>query len=169
MNTQHNMEERLWNFIDGTVSAEEKSVIEQLLQTDAEWKSKYSELLEVNILLQSSELEAPSLRFSKNVMEQISKLHIAPAAKNYINKKIIWGIAFFFIALIAGFLIYGFGQMDWNAGEDSTITKNLNKIDFSKLFSNAWVNVFMMINVVLGLFLLDNYYSNKRKDFRKQL
>ena len=163
------MEERLWNFIDGTVSAEEKSVIEQLLQTDAEWKSKYSELLEVNNLLQSSELEAPSLRFSKNVMEQISKLHIAPATKSYINNKVIWGIGFFFIAMLAGFLIYGFGQMTFTAGEETTISKNFNKVDFSKFFSNTRVNVFMMINILIGLVLLDNYLSNKRKDFRKQL
>ena len=169
MNTQHNIEERLWNYIDNISSTEEKSVIEELLQSNAEWKAKYNELLQVNELLQSSELEAPSLRFSKNVMEQISKLHIAPATKSYINKKIIWGIGFFFISMLVGFLIYGFGQMTFTGGEETTITKNLNKVDFSKIFSNTWVNVFMMINVVIGLVLLDNYLSNKRKDFRKQL
>lgn len=113
MNTQHNMEESLWNFIDGTISASEKIVVEKLLQTDADWKAKYGELLQVNELLQSSELEAPSLRFSKNVMEQISKLHIAPATKSYINKKVIWGIGLFFVTMIVGFLIYGIGQIDF--------------------------------------------------------
>ena len=169
MNTQHHMEERLWNFIDGTVSSDEKSVIEQLLQSDAEWKAKYNELLQVNELLQSSELETPSLRFSKNVMEEIAKLHIAPAAKSYINKKIIWGIGFFFIAMFVGFLIYGFGQMNFSSGEETTLSKNLNKVNFSKFFNNTWVNVFMMINVILGLFLLDNYFTNNSKEFRKQL
>ena len=168
MNTQHNIEQRLWNFIDGTVSASEKTVIENLLQNNVEWKAKYHELLQVNDLLQASELEAPSLRFSKNVMEEISKLHIAPATKSYINKKIIWGIGFFFIAMFVGFLIYGFGQMSFSSGEETTLSKNLNKVDFSKFFSNTWVNVFMMINVILGLFLLDNYFTNKRKEFRKQ-
>ena len=112
MNTQHNIEERLWNFIDGTASAGEKTVIEQLLEINAEWKAKYHELLQVNELLKSTELEGPSMRFTKNVMEEISKLHIAPATKSYINKKIIWGIGVFFITLFVGFLIYGFGQMD---------------------------------------------------------
>jgi preprotein translocase subunit Sss1 len=169
MNTQHNIEERLWNFIDGTVSDDEKSVIEQLLQSEAEWKAKYSELLQVNELLQSTELEAPSLRFSKNVMEEISKLQIAPATKSYINKKIIWGIGFFFITMLVGFIIYGFGQMSLTTGEESVITKNINKVDFNKFFSNTWVNAFMMINVVIGLVLLDNYLSNRRKEFRKQM
>jgi magnesium-transporting ATPase (P-type) len=162
------MEERLWNFIDGTVAADEKSVIEKLLETDSEWKVKYHELIHVNEMLKSSELESPSLRFSKNVMEEIAKLHIAPATRTYINNKIIWGIGFFFIALIVGFLVYGFGQMSFTgSGEESILTKNMNKIDFSKFFNNTWVNAFMMINVILGLFLLDNFLSNKRKEFRK--
>ncbi len=168
------IDERLWNFIDGTASDNERTVIEQLLQSNAEWKEKYAELLEVNQLLQASDVEAPSMRFTKNVMEEISKLHIAPATKSYINKKIIWGIGFFFITMLIGFLIYGFGQMDWTTSNDnSTISKNLNKVDlskvdFSKFFSNSWVNAFMMVNVVIGLFLLDNYFGNKRKEFRKQ-
>ena len=73
-------------------------------------------------------------------MEEIAKLHIAPATKSYINKKIIWGLGFFFIALFVGFLIYGFGQMDFNSGQETTLSKNLEKIDFSKFFSNTWVN-----------------------------
>ena len=169
MNRQPNIEERLWNYIDGTAGADEKTVIEKLLETDAAWKMKYHELLQVNELLKSSELDAPSLRFSKNVMEEIAKLHIAPATKTYINKKIIWGLGFFFIALVLGFLIYGFGQMNFSTGEETTLSKNLNKVDFSKFFSNTWVNVFMMINVVLGLFLLDNYFTSKRKQFRKEI
>ena len=168
MNTQRNIEERLWEFIDGHSSLEEKTVIERLLQTDTEWKAKYSELLEVNEMLQSSELEAPSMRFTKNVMEDIAKMHIAPATKSYINKRIIWGIGLFFMTMLVAILVYGFSQMDWNTGESSAIADKLSKIDYSKFFNNTWVNAFMMINVLLGLVLLDNYFSNKRKQFRKE-
>lgn len=161
-------EERLWDYIDGTASTREKTVIEQLLETNAEWRAKYSELLEVQQLLHSSELEEPSLRFTKNVMEEITKLHIAPATKTYINKNIIRGLAIFFITLIVGFLAYGFGQIDWNASGDSKLPVDFTKVDYSKMFSNDIVNVFMMINVVLGLFLFDRYLANKRKQFRKE-
>ena len=175
MNTKFNhshsgdrgIEERLWDYIDGTSSANEIPGIEKLLENNIEWKAKYHELLEAHQLMRSAELESPSMRFSKNVMEEIAKLHIAPATKTYINKRIIWGIGIFFITLIIGFLVYGFGQIDWNVKGDSTITENLNKINLSKFFNNTWVNVFMMINVVLGLFLLDNYFSNKRKALHK--
>jgi hypothetical protein len=162
------MEERLWDYIDGISATDEQSVIEKLLETNLDWKTKYHELLEAHKIMQTSELEAPSLRFTKNVMEKIAKFHIAPATKTYINKKIIWGIGIFFITLLVGFLIYGFGQIDWNEKGSSNLPVDLSKVDFSKFFNNTWVNVFMMINVVLGLFLLDNYLSNKRKAFRKE-
>lgn len=165
MNNSTNMEERLWNFIDGSASEGEKTVIEKLLEADSQWKAKYLELLQVDSILKSSELDAPSMRFTKNVMEEIAKLHIAPATKTYINKKIIWSIGFFFIAMFIGFLVYGFGQMAFNAGEETTISKNLGKLDFSKFFNNTWINIFMMVNVVLGLFLFDNFLNNKRKKF----
>jgi hypothetical protein len=167
METQKHIEERLWDYIDGSASLEERSLIDKLLQSDMEWKAKYHELLETHQFLQSSELEAPSLRFTKNVMEEIAKYHIAPATKSYINKRIIWGIGFFFIAIIIGFLVYGFGQIDWTAKGDTNLPIDLSKVDISKFFNNTYVNIFMMINVVLGLFLLDNYFSNKRKAFRK--
>jgi hypothetical protein len=169
MNTQQNIEERLWDYIDGASSANEKSSIEKLLESNFEWKNKYQELLEVHQLMRSTELESPSMRFSKNVMEEISKLHIAPATKTYINNKIVWGIGFFFIALVVGFLVYGFAQVDWDAKGDTKLPVDLSKVDYSRFFNNTYVNVFMMINVVLGLFLLDRYLANKRKKFREEV
>ncbi|MBK5272351.1 MAG: hypothetical protein JJE22_15190 [Bacteroidia bacterium] len=168
MNTQQNIEERLWDYIDGICSAIEKTAIEKLLESNLDWKRKYYELLETQQLMLSTELEAPSLRFSKNVMDEIAKLQIAPATKKYINNKIIWGIGFFFITLIVGFLIYGFGQIDWNAQGDTKLPVDLGKVDYSRFFNNTYVNVFMMINVVLGLFLLDRYLANKRKKFHEE-
>ena len=168
MNTQHSPEERLWNYIDGISTPEEKTIIAQLLESNVEWRDKYKELLEVQQLLHISELEAPSLRFTKNVMEEIAKLHIAPATKNYINKRIIWGIGLFFITLIVGFIVYGFGQVDWTVQGDSKIPVDFSKVDYSKIFSNDLVNAFMMINVILGLFLLDRFLANKRKQFGEE-
>ena len=63
---------------------------------------------------------------------------------------------------------YGFSQMEWTSDEKSSFTDQLGKIDTSKFFNNDLINVFMMINVLLGLVLLDNYLSNKRNKFRKE-
>jgi magnesium-transporting ATPase (P-type) len=166
---KNNVDDRLWEFIDGQSSIEEASAIEKLIETNKQWKEKYRELLELHQLVQSSALEEPSLRFTKNVMEEIAKYQIAPAAKAYINNKIIWGIGIFFITLFVGFLIYGFGQVDWNAGGNDKLPIDISKVDYGKFFNNTYVNVFMMINVVLGLMLLDRYLAAKRKNYRKKL
>lgn len=164
-NENAGMESRIWDYIDGI--SPEKNAIENLLQSNQEWKTKYNELLEIHQVMQSSELEQPSLRFTKNVMEKIAKYDIAPATKSYINKKIIWSIAAFFITTIVGFLIYGFGQIDWTAANSTTEKYiDLGKVDYSKIFSNTFVNIFMMLNVVLGLMLLDRYLANKRKNLQ---
>lgn len=171
MTQHHGMEQQLWSYIDGISSADEKTAIEKLLDTNLEWKNKYHELIQLNQLLKSSELEQPSMRFTKNVMDAIAKYHIAPATKQYINNRIIWGIGLFFILMIVGFLIYGFGQTNWGTASDTKLPIDLSKVDvpkfdFSKMFSNTWVNVFMMINIVIGLAFLDRILANKRKQFR---
>lgn len=168
MNQQQHMEEQLWSYIDGFSSAEERAAIEKLLQSNMEWKNKYNELQEAHLLMRSSELEQPSMRFTKNVMEQIAKYNIAPATKTYINKRIIWGIGIFFLTMIIGSLIYGFGQINWDASGDTKLPVDLSKIDYSRIFSNSYVNIFMMINVLLGLVLLDRVLANKRKKFQNQ-
>jgi hypothetical protein len=165
---KNNIDDRLWEYIDGLSSIEEGSAIEKLIDTNKQWKEKYHELLELHQLVQSSALEEPSLRFTKNVMEEIAKYQIAPAAKAYINNKIIWGIGIFFITLIIGFLIYGFGQVDWNASGNDKLPIDISKVDYGKFFNNTYVNVFMMINVVLGLMLFDRYLAAKKKKLQKE-
>ena len=157
------METRLWAYIDGF--SDETSVIEKLVAENREWNTKYAELLEVHQLMLASELEQPSLRFTKNVMEELARYQIAPAAKEYINKKIIWGLAAFFITMVVGFLVYGFAQVDWSeaSSQSSPIGVDLGAVDYSKFFDNSLVNVFMMVNVVLGLLLLDRYLGMKRR------
>lgn len=163
------MEDRLWEYIDGSVSVEERSFLEKLLVDNQQWKDKYHELLEIHQLVHSSALEEPSMRFTKNVMEEIAKYQIAPATRTYIDKKIIWGIGIFFITLILGFLIYGFSQVNWStdAGDSGRIA-DVTNVDYSKFFNNTYVNIFMGINVVLALMLLDRYLASKKKQIHKE-
>src|ERR1700712_922419 len=153
-----NIEDRLWDYIDGNSNAEEKTFVEQLIATQQEWRTKYHELLDVHQLMNTSlELDEPSMRFSQNVMEKITRYQIAPATKTYINKKIIYGIGIFFLVMIVGMLAYGFAQVGWSDGAGSGPSANLmskynlNKIDFGKFFNNTYTTIFMLINVVMGL------------------
>jgi hypothetical protein len=167
MSKQQNMEERLWNYLDGACNVDDRLFIEQLIATNQEWKAKYQELLELQELLSHHlELDEPSMRFNQNIMEAISHQHIAPAAKSYINKRIIWGIAGFFICSIIGFLIAGLAQANWSAGNGNNSVINLSKVNVSLFFNNTYTTVFMMVNVVLGLVLLDKYLHSRKKKWQ---
>jgi hypothetical protein len=123
-------------------------------------EKRWKELLQKHI-----ELEQPSMRFTQNVMEEISRLYVAPAAKTYINKYIIGGIAIFFITTIIALLGYLFGQLNWSQqGTTNTINKSIINIDWSKLFNSTYLNIFIMINIVLALMLLDMYLTKKKKE-----
>ncbi|MBC7905041.1 MAG: hypothetical protein H7Y27_16555 [Gemmatimonadaceae bacterium] len=170
MNSHPNIEERIWDYIDGLSSAEEKGFVEQLIATQEEWRSKYHELLDVHQLMGSSiELDAPSMRFGQNVMEEIARHQIAPATKTYINKKIIYGFAAFFITMIVGLFIYGLSQAPWTVSGNSNILSDfsLEKIQWNKFFNNTYMNIFIMVNVILGLMLLDSYLTRKKQEMHK--
>ena len=172
MSSQQNMEERLWEYIDGVCTGDERLFIDELIASNQEWREKYQELLELQTLLNNHlELDEPSMRFTQNIMESISKHHIAPAAKSYINKRIVWGIALFFFCSIIGMLIAGFAQMTWPATESNASLidySRISKVDMSGFFNNTYTSAFMMINAVLGLVLLDMYLNRKKREIANQ-
>ncbi len=171
MDNDLNIEERLWDYIDGISSVNEKSAIEKLIESNLEWKNKYHELLEAHQLMQSTELDEPSMRFTKNVMDEIAKYKVAPATRSYINKKIIWGIGGFFITMIVGFLIYTFSQVHLTDTATPKILTEYNntvgKVDWSKFLNSTYTNIFLGINVVLGLMMLDIYLTRKKQQHKE--
>lgn len=165
METPDKIEETLWNYIDGSVNESEQEFVEELLRTNSEWRKKYAELMEMHQVMQDDmDLEQPSLRFTQNVMEEISRLYIAPATRNYINKNVIRGIGVFFLATIAGLVAYIFGQIDWSQPESEMLNNVQQKsTSWGNIFSGTYVNVFIMVNIVLGLMLLDMYLRRRRE------
>jgi hypothetical protein len=172
MNKEVTMEDRLWDFIDGLSSPAEKSAIETLIAENVEWQRKYKELLNVHQLMAGSELEEPSMRFTRNVMEEIARHQVAPATKTYINKNIIRGIGAFFLSLIAGLLVYFFAMVKLPSGSSTSSQpvklpsmnlEALDKVDYGKLSGNLPVTLFMLITVVMGLVLLDLYLRHKKE------
>jgi hypothetical protein len=169
MNTGETMEDRLWDYIDGLSSPAEKSAVEALITANIEWQGKYKELLNVHQLMTGSDLDAPSMRFTINVMDEIARFQVAPATKTYINKNIIRGIGAFFLCLIGGLLVYVLRQIKWSSPDTSTlklpsVNLGLDKLDYGKFFTSLPVTLFMLIAVVLGLVLLDMYLQQKKKE-----
>ena len=169
MHTEVNMEERLWDFIDGLSSPAEKSAVEELIAANAEWMRKYKELLDVHQLMTSSQLDEPSLRFTRNVMEEIARYQVAPATKTYINKNVIRGIGGFFLSMILGLIAFFIIQVKMSKSTASAPDMKLPSIDIAtptvdlgKALGSLPVMLFMFITVVMGLVLLDLYLQRRR-------
>jgi len=67
MENLKNMEERLWDFIDGSSSPAEKETISRLLETNPAWQKTYAAMMELNALFRETNLEKPAIPFSKKV------------------------------------------------------------------------------------------------------
>ncbi len=162
------IEQRLWDFIDGRCTLAETALIQAKLDQDLHWKQTYDELISVHGLLATQELEMPSLRFSKNVMEQIAGYHIAPATRDYINKNIIRAIGGFFLLTIAGICVYLLANLTWTSHVSpprlASFSTNIEKISPGRIGNSGYVNIFIGINAILALILCDKYmHRNKNK------
>lgn len=160
------MELRLWEYIDGKSSTDEKAVIDLLLAENQVWQSKFEELTAVHTILREEELDMPSLRFTKKVMEEIAKYQVAPATKDYINKNLVRGIAAFFMVMITGLLIYVISHLHWTVYSSDKFPQkyhfDVDKLNWGKMLNNTYVNIFMGINVILALILVDRYVQGKK-------
>ena len=160
---QEEIEMQLWEYIDGICNEADRQRISLHMAEDAAWKEKFEELSAFNSSITDNlELEQPSLRFTKNVMEAVAATRIAPATKKYINPAIIRGIAAFFIIIITAIMGYAFATAKWSTGTSLFTDFPLKKIDLSSLLNSAYINIFIMVNIVLGLVLLDSILSKKR-------
>ena len=160
------LDRRLWDYIDGNCPESERKTIAQLVSTNGQWQSRYDELMGMHNLLNQETLDT-SLRFSKNVMDEITQYQVAPATKNYINKHVIQGITAFFLLMIAGLVVYFIGQLQWTGeATDNLLGKyklDSSKLNWGKLLNNSYINIFIGINVILGLILADKYMEGKKK------
>lgn len=164
------MNEQLWNYIDGSATSTEKAFVEKMLSANEAWKAAYVQQLELHHLLtHQTELQQPSLRFSKNVMETVAGLQPKAATSTYVNKTIIRSIAAFFIVSLTALLVLAFMQVDWSisSGGSNLFPFNTDKIkapelNVSKLLNPTVINAVLMLAMVLGLMVFDGFLRRKK-------
>jgi len=165
MNT---IEEKLWNYIDGTCSDEERKAINILIAQDEVYRRKYEELLALNQEFSKMEPDEPPMAFTYNVMEAIRAEHAQQPLKAGINKRVIKSISGFFIVSIALLLIYMLSTVHLTPVNISGhIPDNLRLPDIKNYLSKPMLEGFLFFDIVLGLFLFDAWL--RRKDVLKQV
>lgn len=172
MEAQNNIEEALWEYIDGICDEPTQHRIAALIAADTAWKSKYEELLALNnSILAGVELEEPSIRFTKNVMDIIANASPVPSVSRYINPVIIRSIAAFLVISIVATTLYAF----FSAGTGATIQAKeitIPKVpvhvpDVANFINTNTITVLLCVNVVLGLLFLDTVLRRKAGQLHK--
>ena len=165
MNT---IEEKLWNYIDGTCPDEERKAIDILIAQDEVYRRKYEELLALNKEFSKMEPDEPPMAFTYNVMEAIRAEHAQQPLKAGINKRIIKGISGFFIVSIALLLILAISNVHIGTANISVhLPDSLRLPDIKNYLSKPILEGFLFFDIVLGLFLFDAWL--RRKSTSKQL
>jgi len=157
------IEEKLWNYIDGNGTPEERRAMDMLIATDEVYKRQYNELLQLNAEFAGMELDEPSMAFTYKVMETIRTENAMKPLKATINPRIIWGIAAFFIISISALLIFVLSGVNWSAGHGNGAAFNVDlQVPHVENYMNGTVlKVFVLFDIVLALFLADGYLRKK--------
>jgi anti-sigma factor RsiW len=162
----NSIEEKLWNYIDGSCPPDEQAAIATLIEKDEVYRKKYNELLQLNSEFAAMEMDEPSMAFTYNVMETIRAEQARQPLKAAIDKRIIWGISAFFVLTLAALLIYALATANWSSGGGFKMPDQLNVTQLkvthiSSYFTGPVVKGFLFFDVVMGLFLLDSYLRRK--------
>lgn len=152
-----NMEEKLWDYIDGLCTEEERKAISILIETDEIFRHKYLELKAFQENLASLDIEEPSMNFTFNVMESVKQEKILKPLQTVVDQRIIFGIAAFFIGCIVLLLGYVFMQINWHSSTQINVPIiKLPTINAS--FSSILLKGFLFFDLILGLFFADHYF-----------
>lgn len=149
------VEQRIWNYIDDSCSPEEQKRIEDLIKTDPEYRNAYLELLEVNKLLTENNMEAPSMSFTRNVMEKIKTEPVPRSIKTLVDKRIINAITVFFLVSISAVLIFMLLQVDWRLQPEGDWTVRLPEVQLSASAKDWITKGFLFLDIVIALYGVD--------------
>ncbi|SDT51551.1 hypothetical protein SAMN05216490_3829 [Mucilaginibacter mallensis] len=159
----NSIEEKLWNYIDGSCTPEDEHAIALLIEQDEVYRKKYNELVLLNAEFTAMELDEPPMAFTYNVMETIRAEHASQPLKAAIDQRIIKGIGLFFVFTISIILIVALASIHWSAifASSSHTPSKIALPDLRNLFTGPVMKGFLFFDVVLGLYLFDTYLRKK--------
>lgn len=151
------IEQQIWDYLDGACTEQEREKIAQLIETDLVYKNAYAEFKALHQQLDTMELDEPSMGFTRNVMEKVVAETAPGAIRSLIDKRIIYGIAAFFLVSILVLLAVAFNQIDWSKPAVQVLPDyKLPQVDFSSYLNSTVLRSFFLVDLVLGLYILDS-------------
>ena len=95
----------LWKYIDGECSAEEQQQVEHMLDRDERLRQSFDLMQRMHEKLSEQSPDQPSMRFTKNLMEQLPQLYTSPSRQPLMSPAWIYGITAVLVlaAIVASF------------------------------------------------------------------
>ncbi|MEM8525650.1 MAG: hypothetical protein AAGG68_13495 [Bacteroidota bacterium] len=151
-------EEILWNYIEGNCNEAERLRVEKALKTDVNLKKEWLERKLLHEIMEKQELESPSMRFTKNVMEALPKMSNYAITKKQLRP--------FLFVILGSFLLITFLSVFIETPADNSTLEQFNSSAqaMSSFFLQEQV---LFIGLALGavsvLLLLDQFLQKRLK------
>lgn len=154
-------EEHIWDILDGEASSEMRVQHETQLLADESYRTTFVQCEQLHRQLLNLPLESPSMRFSENLMERLApERRTAPKADRL---PLIFLTVFSVLSSLLAVLIFSKGNIT------TTTEKGLTTEGVISMLSNPiFIQIFMLLNIVLLLAVLDKkvlkpYFENRAK------
>ena len=159
----HLIEKQLWDYIDDELNPSERERIELLLKNDPIYQETYANILKLNSLMLSTDIEEPSTGFTRNVLDKIALEPTPGSIKSIIDKRVINAIAGFFILTILWLLIYVFTKVEWSNSLVSmpSVKLQIPRINIPNQVNHVLIYGFVFLDMIVGLYLLDGFLRKK--------
>jgi hypothetical protein len=148
-------EQIIWEYIDGTMSKENRLIVEQKLADDSKFRNEYYQILAIHNSFLQEDLEMPSMAFDYKVLSQLSSFKTPSIKSINIHKVLYITISIFAIILAVpvGILL---------KNRSSISNQQLFDVD---TFSNGIFNVFTnsYFSMILALLLMSLIIDFARK------
>lgn len=156
------IEQRIWDYLDGTGTLQERELTEQLIKSDPLYQQVYDECKSFNNLVSEVDQDEPSMGFTRNVMERINLEPAHSSLKSLIDKRIVFGIAAFFLFTITALLGVLFYQIDWSQTAGFKMPEfTMPAIDTPKYLNSTYINIFFFVDIIIGLYLFDSFLRKR--------
>ena len=156
------IEQQIWDYLDGICSEHERKKIALLIETDPEYRVVYADLKNLHRDLGQMELDEPSMSFTRNVMDQVTPLPVPGSIRSLIDKRIIYGIAGFFLLSIVLLLTLVFSQIDWSQQASAALPEfKMPQVNYRSLMDSTYLRMFFFADLILGLYILDSVMRKK--------
>jgi hypothetical protein len=151
-------DEKLLDYLDGTLADSEKESLENLIKNSSALKSRLDELRALDTGLRSVKIEQPSKNFTQLVMNKLDQYPIQ--AKSFSNRNGILLLVGVLVAVGVGSLLAAGGAFDGTSTIElnQTIipTKYLqNPLPAIHFNGKLVVNIIIILNLALAFMVLD--------------